>query len=190
MQSSLYEINNIDNLIVNHITRYLEEKLWKRAGFESDCHWLVEKSSYAERCELAFGTLNATTRDYARFGWLYVNKGLSPLDGSRLIDEKWINESVTSTKLHLKPKYPDKFGYGMQYWTLGNENEPEECHGDYMAIGVYGQFIYVDPVNKIVIARNSANPHYNEEADPVTKSNVGETQAVAAYRAIVKHLVK
>ena len=135
--------------------------------------------------ELAFGTLNTYTRDYARFGWLYLNQGLSPLDGSRLIDAQWITDSVTATESHLKPQYPDHFGYGYQWWLPGTENNPEQCQGDYLAIGVYNQFIYIDPVSRIVIARNSANPNYNKETDPITGSNIGETQAVAAYRAIV-----
>jgi CubicO group peptidase (beta-lactamase class C family) len=165
------------------LTSYLEEKLWKKAGFESDCHWLLDHSGM----ELAFGTLNTCTRDYARFGWLYLNKGLSPLDGRRLIDEKWIEDSVSATEPHLKPNYPDKFGYGYQWWLPGQEDDPTECQGDYLAIGVYNQFIYVDPVSRIVIARNSANSNYNKEEDKTIGANIGETQAVAAYRAIAKH---
>ena len=31
-----------------------------------------------------------------------------------------------------------------------------------MAMGVYGQYIYVNPVNSTVIVKLSANPHYND----------------------------
>ncbi len=166
------------------LTSYLEEKIWKRGGFESDCDWLLDNKDSA--MELAFGTLNACTRDYARFGWLYLNRGLSPLDGTRLIDSKWIEDSVSCTQSHLKPLYPDKFGYGYQWWLPGSEDNCSECRGDYMAIGVYNQFIYVDPDSRIVIARNSANPNYNKETNP-DGSNSGEIEAVAVCRAIAKH---
>lgn len=169
------------------LTQYLEDKLWKMGGFESTCDWLLDNEK--SKMELAFGTLVVRTRDYARFGWLYLNKGLSPLDGSRIIDEQWINDSVSikESDNHLKPNYPDKFGYGYQWWIPGSDEHPTESNEDYMAIGVYNQFIYIDPKSHIVIARNSANPNYNKEYDPDTDSNVGETQTVAAFRAIAKH---
>jgi CubicO group peptidase (beta-lactamase class C family) len=171
----------LKNATGQSLTSYLEEKLWSKVGFEYDCDWLVDNSGM----ELAFGTLNTCTRDYARFGWLYMNSGLSPLDGSRLIDEQWITDSVSCTKQHLKPSYPKKFGYGYQWWLAGNKENINESGGDYMAIGVYGQFIYVDPVNKIVIARNSANPHYNEQVED--GSNIGEIEAVEVFRTIAKY---
>src|SRR5437763_4483542 len=31
------------------LTSYLEEKLWKRGGFESDCHWLIDNEKSAMR---------------------------------------------------------------------------------------------------------------------------------------------
>jgi len=171
------------------LSSYLEKKIWTRIGCESDCYWLTDNKG----TELAFGTLNATTRDYARFGWLYLNKGVSPLDGSRVVDEKWINDSVLlndANPSYLRPNYPDKIGYGYQWWIPGSEDKPTESSTDYMAIGVYNQFVYVDPVSKIVIARNSANPNYNEQYDAVTESNSGETQAVEAFRAIAKYYTK
>ncbi len=164
------------------LTSYLEEKIWQRGGFESDCDWLVDSSGK----ELAFGTQNTSTRDYARFGWLNLNKGKSPLDGKQLIDEQWVTNSVKGDKAHLKPSYPDKFGYGYQWWLPGTADNANEPKGDYLAIGVYNQFIYVDPVSKIVIALNSANPNYNKQTD-ANGSNSGEVEAVELFRAIASH---
>ncbi len=167
------------------LTSYLEEKLWKKGGFESDCDWSLDGSGM----EIAFGTLNTTTRNFAILGSLYLNEGLSPVDGSRLIDKQWINDSINCTKSHLKPSYPEKFGYGYQLWLPGNSENINESQGDYMAIGVYGQFIYVDPVSKIVIAMNSANPNYNKQTNK-DGSNIGEIQSVEVFRTIAKHFSK
>lgn len=164
------------------LTSYLEEKILQPCGFESDCDWLLDNET--SKMELAFGTLNTSTRDYARFGWLYLNKGLSPLDGSTIINSEWIDES------HLKPSRFDNLGYGYQWWLPGQDTNQfgikSEIQGDYLAIGVYNQFIYIDPVSNIVIAMNSANPNYNEQTDKYG-TNIGELEAIAAFREIAKH---
>lgn len=51
----------------------------------------------------------------------------------------------------------------------GSESEPNKNQGDYLAIGVYNQFVYVNPSSGIVIARNSSNPNYNNEAIKIVK---------------------
>jgi len=107
------------------LTEYLEEKLWKRMGTEGDVRWMMDNERdqmgahflhfllkspliyvwvfYNEMhfkwLELAFGTLNARTRDYARFGWLYLNKGRSPLDGAR----KFHAQSTGTVACYLRP---------------------------------------------------------------------------------------
>lgn len=176
------------------LTSYLEEKIWSKGGFESECDWLIDNEK--NQMELAFGTLNTTTRDYARFGWLYANSGQSPVDGERLINSEWITESTKCTELHLSPSYPSKLGYGYQWWIPGEEksepdfsNQSEKVRGDYLAIGVYGQFIYVDPSNNIVIAMNSANYNYTSEVD-IYGTNTGELEAVELFRAISDHYSK
>lgn len=165
------------------LTSYLEEKLWKLGGFEADCDWLIDNEE--NQRELAFGTLNASTRDYARFGWLYLNKGLSPLDGKRLIDAKWIKDSITCVDQDLLSEQHQKCGagYGYQWWI------PKSKRNDYLAIGVYGQFIYIDPKNNIVISKNSADPNYNSYVDE-HGVNVMELEAFEAFRAISDHYAK
>ena len=64
------------------------------------------------------------------------------------------------------------FGYGYQWWI------PPEPAGDFLAIGIYNQFIYVDPQHQIVIAQSAAYPDY--------KRNGAEKslEAIAVFRAI------
>ena len=54
------------------IKEYTEEKLWKPAGMEFDAYWLTDSTGV----EAAFGGFNASLRDLARFGMLYLNGGL------------------------------------------------------------------------------------------------------------------
>uniref|UniRef100_A0A6C0C7H5 Beta-lactamase-related domain-containing protein n=1 Tax=viral metagenome TaxID=1070528 RepID=A0A6C0C7H5_9ZZZZ len=150
----------LQRVINDTLTSYLEEKIWKKIGTECELNWLMD-NDVAKR-ELYFGTINTCTRDYARFGWLYFNKGRSPVDGTVLIDEKWIRDATNASSTHLLPgntKY-DNLGYGYQWW-IPNGND-----GEYVAIGVYGQFIYVNPRYQVVIAMNSAYPKYASEDKP------------------------
>lgn len=67
-------------------------------------------------------------------------------------------------------------GYGYQWWI------PENPEGDFMAIGIYGQFIYVYPGHKVVIAKSSAYVDYNNTGDAM------ELESVEAFRAIARGL--
>lgn len=48
-------------------------------------------------------------------------------------------------------------GYGYQWWV------PEGNQGEFMAIGVYGQWIYVNPSKQIIIVKTSADPDFMAE---------------------------
>jgi hypothetical protein len=51
-----------------------------------------------------------------------------------------------------------------------------------MAIGVYGQFIYVNPMRRVVIAKNSAYINYKVDGERM------EYEAIEAFRAIARQL--
>lgn len=131
---------------------YLEEKIWKKIGMQSDAKFLVDDYDM----ELVFGGLNVTLRDYARFGRLYLNGG--DWNGDQVVPAQWVKDSVTPDAAHLQPGdnplSSSKWGYGYQWWI------PEDPRGDFMALGVHGQFIYVNPAKKVVIVKNSADPFW------------------------------
>jgi len=163
--------------INSSLTRYLKDKVMAEIGVECDLYWLID-NHVAER-ELYFGTINTCTRDYARFGWLFLNGGKSPLTGRQVISEKWVRDSTTASETHLLPqntKYHG-LGYGYQWWI------PYGDDGEYVAIGVYGQFIYVNPRYQIVIAMNSAFAKYPEV------ENEYEMEAIEMFRKIARESV-
>jgi CubicO group peptidase (beta-lactamase class C family) len=45
-------------------------------------------------------------------------------------------------------------GYGYQWWV------PMPADQDYFAVGIYGQYIYIDPNTNIVIAKNAADREF------------------------------
>lgn len=155
------------------LSGYAEEKLWKPLGMESDAYWLIDSSGM----EMAFGGLNVTLRDYARFGRLYLKQG--NWNGKQIIPAAWCKASVSPDAPHLMPgKRPDAswiLGYGYQWWI------PENPDGDYLAIGIYGQAIYVYPRYNIVIAKTSAYADYNEDGEDM------EIESIEVFRAIARH---
>lgn len=156
------------------LSSYASEKLWKPLGMEFDGVWLVD----GEGMEWAFGGLNASLRDYARFGWLYLNGGRR--GGVQIVPKDWVRASITPDAPHLMPGpktgTTELMGYGYQWWI------PNEPDGDFMALGVYGQTIYVDPKNRLVIVQNAADRDF--QRNDFENSEI----AVALWRTIAADL--
>ncbi|AWY99795.1 6-aminohexanoate-dimer hydrolase [Rhodobiaceae bacterium] len=168
-------------LLVNATGRtmadYMEEKLWKPLGMESDAYWLLDSAGM----EMAFAGLNATARDYAKLGELYRLGG--NWNGTQIVPEEWVRASVTPDAPHLMPeaKTDDIFpvGYGYQWWV------PASTEGEYSAIGIYNQFIYVNPTRNLVIVKLSANSDY---ASTLDESSYREMETIEFFRAIADQL--
>ncbi|MGV7928067.1 MAG: serine hydrolase domain-containing protein [Spirochaetota bacterium] len=158
------------------LSAYAEEKLWKPLGMESDALWLVDSAGM----EAAFGGLNVVLRDYARLGRLYLNNG--NWNGVQVVPAEWVKASVTPDAPHLMPGKRDSsgwvLGYGYQWWI------PENPEGDFLAIGIYGQFIYIHPRHRIVIAKTSAYADYNRDGDDM------EIESIEMFRAIARGMGK
>lgn len=155
------------------ITDYMEEKLWHKLGVEQNAYWLVDSKGM----EMAFGGLNASLRDYARFGRLYLNLG--NWNGEQLVPRQWIVDSWTMDAPHLQPKEKSAetglgWGYGYQWWI------PSE--GEYLAVGVYNQFIYIKPDQNLVIVKNSSNPDYTQP------ENLSNDQSLDFFRTLARQL--
>jgi hypothetical protein len=158
------------------ISAYTQEKLWKPAGMEFDAYWLTDSTGM----ESAFGGFNASIRDLARFGLLYLNDGY--LMNQQIIPKTWIEASLNTDEPHLKPgNNPNSdwvLGYGYQWWI------PEGTENDFLAMGIYGQAIYVNPTHEIVIVKTSAYKDYDENVEQM------ELESIAFFRKIASELGK
>lgn len=156
---------------------YVEDKLWHPLGMEDAAHWLVD----SDGMEMAFGGLLATARDFAKLGELYRLNGRC--DGRQIVPEAWVKASVTPDGPHLVPGdhglSDTAFGYGYQWWLMDGEQ------GEFSAIGVYNQFIYVHPERDLVIVKLSASPNYGQTND---ETSYREFETVSMFRAIAKTL--
>jgi len=123
------------------ITSYLQEKLWTPLEMEYDASWSIDRKRNG--LEKTFCCLNARARDFAKIGRLYKNKG--NWNGKQIVSQKWVEES---TKLDTSDGSVDYYQY---QWWLPTPNE------DFMAEGILGQFVYVNPTKDIIIVRLGKN---------------------------------
>ena len=131
------------------ITDYMQEKLYEPLGMEFDGYWLID----GRKMEMALGGLNLTLRDFSKIGSLYLHDG--NWNGQQIVNKDWVKASLTADGAHVQPT-DDSFGYGYQWWL------PKSDIGEFMAVGVYNQNIYVNPETNTVIVKLSANPHFND----------------------------
>jgi CubicO group peptidase (beta-lactamase class C family) len=151
----------------------LSERIWMPMGAEEDAHYHVDRVG----TESGGGGLSTTLRDLARFGETMRNHGR--FNGRQIVPADFVEDTARGGD-------PEKFkpagyttlpgaSYRNQWWVTHN------AHGAYMARGVYGQGIYIDPRAEMVIARYASHPVAgNAGNDPVT---------LPAYMALAKELV-
>lgn len=90
--------------------------------------------------------LYLTTQDIARFGQLYLQKGV--WGGQRLLSEAWVQQATSFQSDNSREGNPDwRQGYGFQFWLCR--------HGAYRGDGAFGQFCIVMPAQDAVLAITS-----------------------------------
>jgi CubicO group peptidase (beta-lactamase class C family) len=152
---------------------YLAEKIWQPMGMERDAFWNTDAPGPGGM-EAAFTCLNATLRDFGRFGLMFLNHGR--WNGKQIVPADWVERATTPDGPQVQPGKLVKgslLGYGYQWWTFPDD-------GAYSAEGIYFQFIFVNPKENLVIVKTSA---YDRAWDPDM-----EGQIYAAYWAIAAAL--
>lgn len=153
------------------LSTYLSEKIWQPMGAEANAAWIVDKGGY----ELSYCCLNATLRDFARFGMLLANYGA--VDGRQIIPAEWVKAATTPSAPHLAVGAATRYnGYGYQTWILGDgrpraggdpvDRRPRDGTspasalvggGDpgFAAFGLRGQAIFVHAATKLVVVHTA-----------------------------------
>ncbi|WP_122073100.1 serine hydrolase [Pseudophaeobacter sp. EL27] len=130
------------------IASLLQDRIIAPLGLEQDIYYVTDGEGVA----FVLGGLNITTRDYARFGLMIEQDG--QYDGQQVIPADWIAASTAPSA----PTKSDKIGYGYQWWIpVGAEA------GEFMARGVYGQYIYIDQARDVVIVSTAADRKFREK---------------------------
>lgn len=145
------------------ITSYLQEKLWTQLGMEYDASWSIDRKKNG--LEKTFCCINARARDFAKIGRLYLNNG--NWNGKQIISQNWVEESTKADTTNGEVYYKYQWWLPTSLENLSRENynlkNPSKeklklsTDKDFMAEGILGQYIYVNPTKKLIIVRLGKN---------------------------------
>jgi CubicO group peptidase (beta-lactamase class C family) len=120
------------------LVNYLEPRLFKPLGIEN-ATW----QESPQRINTGGFGLSIKTEDIARFGQLYLQKGM--WQGSRLLPEAWVEEATSFQVSNGDDPASDwAQGYGYQFWRCR--------HNAYRGDGAFGQYCIVMPEQDAVLA--------------------------------------
>jgi CubicO group peptidase (beta-lactamase class C family) len=122
------------------LAQYFSEKIWSKIGAEQDAIWMLDNAGY----EHGGCCISMTLRDYARFGLFFMHGGVA--GGEHILPAGWVK---AASRQQVKSDEGD-LGYGYFWWI-----HPD---GTYEAEGIFGQTIFLDPKDDLVIVTNSAWP--------------------------------
>jgi len=148
---------SIDTHIISMIIRgatgreiapLLSEKVIIPMGLEASPYYLTDGNGVA----FVLGGLNLRTRDYARMGQMFLQNGA--YNGQQIVPADWVAASTVPSA----PTAQGEYGYGYQWWMPKDGRE-----GEFLARGVYGQYIYINRPLGVVIASNAADRKFRDE---------------------------
>jgi CubicO group peptidase (beta-lactamase class C family) len=154
---TVFEYKTIDTAVLGwlvervagmNVSAYMSSRIWEPLGAESDAFYILDGEPGVGR-EFTGAGYNAVLRDYARIGQMMLNGGVA--NGHRILPEDWVKQSTAPAG----PEGP-MGGYGFHRWTVGDSDA-------YYALGLQGQFIFVDPSTKTVIVKASYFPPQDDE---------------------------
>lgn len=140
----------------------MAEKIIAPLGVEPTPYYLTDGEGVA----FVLGGMNMTTRAYARFGQMFAQGGR--WQGQQIVPADWVRASTTASA----PTEPDEYGYGYQWW-MPKDARPRE----YMGRGIYGQYLYINEVQDIVIALTAADPAFRD--DDIQRQNIDWFRQIA-----------
>ncbi len=111
---------------------FAEQHLFAPLGI-SNARWDTD----SEGVPIGGWGLQITPRDMSKLGYLYLHGGR--WDGGQIVSSGWVE---AATQKHVDSD--SDLGYGYQWWTYPS-------YGAYIAIGLYGQVIFVVPDDDLIV---------------------------------------
>lgn len=152
------------------LAELISHELWQPLGCEESASFTVDAAGYA----LACGGMNASLRDYGRFGQMLLQKGR--VGDRQLVPAAWVTDIANADQSLFGEPYTracPNGAYRNQFW-IEDVNRP-----GFMARGVFGQLIYIDPGHDMVMVKLSSWPEFTSV--PRLKSALGAVHAIGAH---------
>lgn len=152
----------------------ISTRLWQPLGMEHDACITVDETGTA----MGGAGFNACLRDQARFGEMMRLGGSA--NGRQIVAPAVVADIARGgDRAAFAGAGYDRLpgaSYRNMWWNLHND------HGAYVARGIHGQAIYIDPAAEMVIARFASHPMAaNSNLDPTS---------LPAFHALAKHLMR
>ena len=135
----------------NRIADYFSENVWQLVGAKYPATWNVDRIGGTEK---TFCCFNASAIDYGRIGMLLLNGGYA--GPNKIIDNKWLSRMSTPVTTLDRD-----WGYAAQVWHPYPNTS--------LALGLHGQFIFVNPATRTVIVKLSDNPTDSDHESDTAK---------------------
>ena len=124
------------------------ERLFQPLGARQDAYVTVDRAGTPR----TGGGINMTPRDLARIGEMMRQGGVA--NGRRIVSQAWVNDTTTggSSKAwseSTSASWLPKGRYHNKWYQTGNA---------FFALGIHGQWLYVDPRAEMVLAKFSSQP--------------------------------
>ena len=119
----------------------------------------------------------ATTRDWAKFGLLYLNKG--NWNGDQIISEDWVKYVATPTNT-------SEGIYGAQFWLNASGKMPDAPKDLFFAGGYQGQKVLIIPSKDLVVVRTGVSYSKLKEQLKERTIKVGEKQSTVEFELNTK----
>lgn len=148
-----------------HLAAFMQARLWEPMGAEANGFFIMDGEP-GEGREFSGAGFNAVLRDFARVGLMMSQQG--KINGHRVVSAEWVAESTAPTGDEKMP-----LDYGYQWWTVSNTEA-------YTAIGLQGQYIYVDPATDTVIVKLSYFPP-NDPDESASRETFSFFEAVSRW---------
>lgn len=129
------------------VSKYMEEKLWKKMGGD-DASWSLDENGF-EKMESG---INCHVYDYARFALLFMNHGR--YNNTQVIPKEWV-QKATQPQQTPKNYYDSLLDNNVYYsysWWGKFRGEQSNTH-DFFGMGNKGEYVYVCPQKKLIIIR-------------------------------------
>ena len=147
----------------------LSEKIIAPLGLEHAPYYVTDGVGTA----FVLGGLNLTTRDYARFGQMFLQRG--QWQGRQIVPADWVLASTTPSAppaAETAPASGRTYNYGYQWWIPKDATVRE-----YLARGIYGQYIYINEARNVVIVTSAADRQFRDPG--VDSANVEMFRTIA-----------
>jgi len=164
--------------LISHVTgksyqQLIQEELWKPMGATYGATITLDSQGLS----VGNGGISCSIRDLALFGELVMNRGF--INGVQILPAAWVDQTIAgalpdvAVPAYLSSLHPAG-SYKNQWWITGSVAK------EIYAVGIYGQYIWVDPTSRTVIAKFSSIPI---PVDPIhSRMHVSLFRAISALQ--------